>query len=86
MVSWSGSAALGGILVDRFGILFNFCFTAGLQLVATGPLLLLSFYDRREEEEEDERQLHREGAIDALFNGTEERRGDDSDDNNVDDF
>ena len=47
MVSWSGSAAIGGILVDSEGILFNFCFTALLQFIATGPLLLLSFYGKR---------------------------------------
>lgn len=42
MFSWSGSAALGGILVDHHGILFNFCITASLQLVATLPHLLLA--------------------------------------------
>jgi len=47
MVSWSGSAALGGIMVQTEGILFNFCFTAFLQFLATGPLILLSFYDNR---------------------------------------
>ncbi len=47
MVSWSGSAALGGILVQTEGILFNFCFTAFLQFLATGPLIFLSFYDNR---------------------------------------
>ncbi|MGK3744338.1 MAG: MFS family permease [Bacillariaceae sp.] len=50
MFSWSGSAALGGILVQRKGIIFNFCFTAALQLIATGPLLLLSFFDNKEDE------------------------------------
>lgn len=42
MFSWSGSAAIGGILVDYHGILFNFCITAALQLVATIPHLLLA--------------------------------------------
>jgi hypothetical protein len=42
MFSWSGSAALGGILVEWRGIIFNFCVTAGLQLVATIPLLILA--------------------------------------------
>lgn len=46
MFSWSGSAFLGGILVQHFGILFNFSATAGLQFLATLPLLLLSFYGR----------------------------------------
>lgn len=50
MFSWSGSAALGGLLVDYKGILFNFCVTAGLQVVATLPLLMLSFYGNFEEE------------------------------------
>jgi MFS family permease len=42
MFSWSGSAALGGILIDYDGILFNFCITAALQFVATLPHLLLA--------------------------------------------
>jgi predicted MFS family arabinose efflux permease len=42
MFSWSGSAALGGILVDSDGIIFNFCITAALQFVATFPHLLLA--------------------------------------------
>ena len=50
MFSWSGSAALGGILVERKGILFNFCFTAVLQLIARGPLLLLGFFNDKEDE------------------------------------
>jgi len=50
MFSWSGSAALGGILVEREGLLFNFCFTAGLQFIATGPLLFLSFFHDKEDE------------------------------------
>lgn len=44
MFSWSGSAVLGGLLVDKMGIIFNFCATAFLQFLATLPLLLLSFY------------------------------------------
>lgn len=52
MFSWSGSAFLGGILVEHFGILSNFTVTAGLQFVATLPLLLLSFYGKQEEDEE----------------------------------
>lgn len=43
MFSWSGSAALGGFLVQYDGILFNFWITAGLQFLATFPLLILSF-------------------------------------------
>ena len=45
MFSWSGSAALGGVLVGWRGIIFNFCVTAGLQLVATIPLLVLASCD-----------------------------------------
>mmetsp|Transcript_17540 Transcript_17540/g.38107 ORF Transcript_17540/g.38107 Transcript_17540/m.38107 type:complete len:553 (-) Transcript_17540:33-1691(-) len=41
MFSWSGSAALGGVLVKVEGILFNFCVTSALQLVATIPLMAL---------------------------------------------
>jgi MFS family permease len=41
MFSWAGSAALGGILVDLEGILFNFKMTAGFQLVATIPLMMI---------------------------------------------
>ncbi len=39
--SWSGSAALGGFLVDIEGILFNFSITATLQLLATIPLIIV---------------------------------------------
>ena len=49
MVSWSGSAVLGGILVDSYGLLFNFRATAVLQLVATLPLLLLGLYEDQED-------------------------------------
>jgi len=41
MFSWSGSAALGGLLVSSKGILFIFYVTAALQLVATLPLIVL---------------------------------------------
>lgn len=41
MFSWSGSAALGGLLVGYKGIIFNFCVTAFVQFVATLPLVLL---------------------------------------------
>lgn len=48
MFSWAGSAALGGLLVNWNGILFNFTFTAWFQLFSTIPLLLV--YDRVREE------------------------------------
>jgi MFS family permease len=59
MFSWSGSAAIGGILVDYRGIVFNFCVTACLQFIATMPFLVLSFFgetqrDVEQEEEDDE--------------------------------
>jgi predicted MFS family arabinose efflux permease len=47
MFSWSGSAALGGILVDHRGIVFNFCVTACLQILATTPILMLSFFSSK---------------------------------------
>jgi len=41
MFSWSGSAAIGGLLVNWHGLLFNFSVTAALQLVATLPVIAL---------------------------------------------
>ena len=41
MFSWSGSAFLGGILVEHWSILFNFSITSFLQFVATLPLLFI---------------------------------------------
>ena len=41
MMSWAGSAAVGGFLVDAEGILFNFSTTAALQVIATIPYLLV---------------------------------------------
>jgi hypothetical protein len=41
MFLWSGSAALGGVLVGYRGIVFNFYVTAGLQLLASLPLVCL---------------------------------------------
>lgn len=48
MFSWSGSAAIGGILVGMKGIFFNFNFTACVQLIATIPLFFLCGRVRRE--------------------------------------
>jgi MFS family permease len=39
--SWSGSAFLGGVLVQVDGLLFNFIITATLQFLATIPIVLL---------------------------------------------
>jgi len=41
MFSWSGSAAIGGLLVNWKGIMFNFSITATIQLLGTIPLFLL---------------------------------------------
>ena len=41
MFSWSGSAALGGILVSFDGLLFNFSVTATMQFLATIPVIAL---------------------------------------------
>jgi predicted MFS family arabinose efflux permease len=48
MFSWSGSAAIGGILVGMKGITFNFNFTACVQLLATIPLMFLCGKVQRE--------------------------------------
>ena len=77
MVSWSGSAALGGILVESHGILFNFCFTAGLQLIATGPLFFLSFFDQKEDDEEEDDDTR---TATTLNQTGENRDGDDDND------
>jgi MFS family permease len=41
MATWSGSAVLGGLLVDEYGFLFNNLITASLQLLSTLPLFLV---------------------------------------------
>lgn len=41
MFSWSGSAAIGGILVAEKGIVFNFCITSGMQLLSTIPIIII---------------------------------------------
>jgi MFS family permease len=50
MFSWSGSAAVGGLLVGYKGILFNFCVTAAIQLIATFPLIALFAREKPEDE------------------------------------
>jgi hypothetical protein len=42
MATWSGSAVLGGILVDRYGFLTSNLVTASLQLVSTVPLFCIA--------------------------------------------
>ena len=42
MFSWSGSAALGGVLVGYTGLVPLFCITASIQLLATFPLIFLA--------------------------------------------
>lgn len=44
MLGWSGSALLGGVLLDKYGFASTFCITALLQGIATCflvPLLVL---------------------------------------------
>ena len=41
MFGWAGSAALGGYIIDKESILFNFCVTGIIQFVATIPLFYL---------------------------------------------
>lgn len=48
MFSWSGSAALGGVLVGFEGIVFNFIVTFCIQFLATLPLVLI--FSREESE------------------------------------
>ena len=42
MFSWSGSAALGGVLVGYTGLVPLFCITASIQFLATFPLIFLA--------------------------------------------
>lgn len=46
MFNWSGSAALGGVLVNVEGIVFNFYVTAAFQMFATVPLMILVWRSR----------------------------------------
>jgi hypothetical protein len=48
MFSWSGSAAIGGLLVGYKGIIFNFLVTGSVQFLGTVPLVLLFSRDGRE--------------------------------------
>ena len=48
MFSWSGSAAIGGLLVGYKGIIFNFLVTGSVQFLATLPLVLLFSREGRE--------------------------------------
>ena len=48
MFSWSGSAALGGYLVGVIGMVPLFCTTAGIQFLASFPLLALSLEEKLE--------------------------------------
>lgn len=49
MFGWSGSAFLGGILLDKYGFSFVFCLTAFLQAVGTSVLVPLLFLVPRKE-------------------------------------
>jgi MFS family permease len=48
MFSWSGSAAIGELLVGYKGIIFNFLVTGSVQFLGTVPLVLLFSRDGRE--------------------------------------
>lgn len=52
MFSWSGSAALGGLLVGKVGMLHLFATTATLQFCATIPLMILFGRDTAEAPED----------------------------------
>ncbi|KAG5191115.1 hypothetical protein JKP88DRAFT_352424 [Tribonema minus] len=45
---WSGSAIVGGLLVERCGMLANFAATAALQATALAPLLYVACHEPRE--------------------------------------
>eukprot|EP00611_Tribonema_gayanum_P010496 TRINITY_DN2052_c2_g1_i2.p1 TRINITY_DN2052_c2_g1~~TRINITY_DN2052_c2_g1_i2.p1 ORF type:complete len:558 (+),score=249.24 TRINITY_DN2052_c2_g1_i2:100-1773(+) len=45
---WSGSAVVGGLLVERCGMLANFAVTAALQAAALAPLLYVARHKPRE--------------------------------------
>lgn len=51
MFSWSGSAAIGGLLVAYKGVLFNFCITAGIQFLASLPLVVLCWDEHGDDQE-----------------------------------
>mmetsp|Transcript_1736 Transcript_1736/g.2403 ORF Transcript_1736/g.2403 Transcript_1736/m.2403 type:complete len:576 (-) Transcript_1736:146-1873(-) len=79
MVSWSGSAALGGALVKFEGILFNFWCTMGMQLLATIPLVLLFEKDQEQDGTTATRTISRSTTATStsttvLVDQTEERR------------
>jgi hypothetical protein len=80
MVSWSGSAALGGILVEKKGILFNFCVTAGLQFLATGPLVLLSLCGNNPGDENDTEHVDDDEEEYESMNRSDSGFGDEDDD------
>jgi hypothetical protein len=42
LLGWSGSAVVGGVLIDKYGLLNNFLFTALLQFLALIPIMLIS--------------------------------------------
>jgi MFS family permease len=74
MFSWSGSAAIGGLLVAYKGVLFNFCITAGIQFLATLPLLLLCLEEHGDEQEEEG------GAVKLLMDSEDSMSLSDEDD------
>ena len=65
MMSWSGSAALGGFLVGLEGILFNFTITASIQILGTLPLVFLWSKEKMEGTTQEQQQQGAGGAASA---------------------
>jgi len=63
--TWTGSAALGGYLVDRFSYRFTFLITAGLYVAATlmlCALIPLTWGERSDEDDEGAEAASEAGA------------------------
>ena len=79
MFSWSGSAALGGLLVGFKGIIFNFAVTGAIQFLATLPLVLL--FSREGLEGAKPRLVSNEGDNEEYLESTATRRSNRSETN-----
>lgn len=65
ILGWSGSALLGGVLLDKYGFASTFCITALLQGIATCFLLPLLFLVPRKEDAQDVVSTAAIGAVAA---------------------
>ncbi len=83
MFSWAGSAALGGILVDMKGILFNFKTTALCQLIATIPLILALTFGSVKNENDLGHGNENEFEDDAIIDTDNNSSSDNSDGSNT---